>query len=282
MPGLSGVGTNGEGPGPVWKPHWKLTRDPFLDEDSPFVPLAAHQEAVARLAETIETGRRRAVVCAPAGVGKSRILAQAVAETRAPGRRVARAVAPSDGASLFAALAAGLGVRAASAGGRGQAWRSLADGVRVCRLQRLHVVLAVDDCQHLAAGDDRRDLDRLNHVDAHPAARVTVLQVFRSGTENVDEDANAPWELAIRVPALTRSECDAYVAARLAAAGRSEPAFTPRAIDRLHVHARGVPQAVNGLATLALMAGAVRGLEMVTPDVVEGAAVEGSWARATG
>lgn len=264
----------------MWKRHWKLARDPFLDEQSPFVPIETHQEAVARLVDTIESGRKLAVVREPGGMGKSRVLAQALAETRRPGRRVARLASPADGASLFAALAEGLGGRVPAGAGRSVAWRALAEAVRVCRWQRIQVVLAVDDCQDLVVAEDRRDLERLLHVDPHPATRLTVLQVFRA--EDEAPRAAGSWDLAIRLPALTRSECEQYLTTRLAAAGRAEPTFTPRAINRLHVHSRGVPRAVNSLATLALMAGALRGLEMLSPEVVEGVALEGSWSSEAG
>ena len=65
----------------------------------------------------------------------------------------------------------------------GRAGRQLGEAVRLCRWQRLRVILAIDDCQHLTDRADRLDLDRLVHLDPHPDSRLTVLQVFRS-----DED----------------------------------------------------------------------------------------------
>ena len=210
----------------MWKRHWKLTRDPFLDGDAPYVPLASREEAVARLVHTIESGQRLAIVRAPAGLGKSRVLARALAEMRSPSRRVAPLSSPIDGAGLLAGLAERLGIRVPAGSGRSTAWRALGDAVRLCRWQRLQVVLAIDDCQDLVDPTDRLDLERLVHLDPHPEARLTVVQVFR--TPEDDEPASAtPWELVIRLPALTRSEAERYLAAKLAAAGRDEPTFTP-------------------------------------------------------
>ena len=78
----------------------------------------------------------------------------------------------------------------------------------------------------------------------------------------------------IRLPALTRSEAEQYLAAKLAAAGRDEPTFTPRALNRLHACSLGIPRGLDRLASLALMAGALRGLEIVTPDLIEGVTQE--------
>ena len=83
---------------------------------------------------------------------------------------------------------------------------------------------------------------------------------------------------------MTRSETAHYVSTKLAAAGREREAFLPPAVGRLHALSGGNPRGVDRLATLALMAGAVRGLEVVTPDVVDGVAVEceGPWPELLG
>ena len=60
----------------VWMPHWGLSRDPFAEIESPYVSLPSHDEAVARLVFAVETAQRRAVFAAPAGLGKTAVLAQ--------------------------------------------------------------------------------------------------------------------------------------------------------------------------------------------------------------
>jgi type II secretory pathway predicted ATPase ExeA len=73
---------------------------------------------------------------------------------------------------------------------------------------------------------------------------------------------------------LTRSDAEAYLNAKLAMAGRPERTFTPRAITGLHAAAAGNPRTLDRLASLGLMAGALRGLEIITPDVIAGVARE--------
>ena len=152
----------------MWKSHWKLLRDPFGGGRGPYVPVPPHEEAVARLVDTIETGQRRAVFRAGAGLGKSMVLARALAETRSPVRRAVLVSSSGDGAGLLAGLAEGLGRRVPPGASRGLSWRALGEAVRLCRWQRLRVILAIDDCQHLTDPADRLDLDRLVHLDVAP------------------------------------------------------------------------------------------------------------------
>lgn len=250
----------------VWKRHWKLTRDPFLDGPSPYVSTPAHDEAVARLVDAMTSHQRRALLVAPGGLGKTRVLEEALSQSRAPGRRVARVVSPIDGGALFAGLAQQLGAVTPPDLSRSLAWRALCDAVRLCRWQRLHVVLTVDDCQDVMSPADHLDVERLVHVDPHPDARLTVVQIYRGAMEPLHPHG---WTLAIRLEPLTRNESQMYVERKLTAAGRSEPTFTPRAIHRLHACSEGVPQGLDRLGSLALMAGALQGLEMVTPEVVD-------------
>jgi MSHA biogenesis protein MshM len=256
----------------MWTRHWKLSRDPFAARDVPFVPTPGHAEAEARLIHAIEAAERSTCLRAAPGLGKTLVLSRALERTRDPSRRIARVAGPVDGPSVLAALADGLHARLPAGTSRPLAWKRLADAVRLGRLQGLHVVLAIDDCHLLADADDRLDLERLVHLDPHPRARLTVVQVGR-GPSGGDPD-RGPWELAIRLPPLTRSEAARYLTAKLAAAGRDEPVFTSRAITRLHALSGGNPRGLDRLAALALMAGALRRLEMIPAEVVEGVACE--------
>ena len=260
----------------MWLRHWGLARDPFAtdprrDPAASFVPIPAHDEAVARIGHALATAGRSTRLTAPAGLGKTMVLERALALARSPTRRVARVTSPVDGVGLMTSLAEGLGVRVKPGGGRASSWRALADAARLCRFQGLHVVLVVDGCHSLVDPSDRLDLDRLDHVDPDPSARVTVIRVGRPSDESPDP---VDWSVAIRLKPLTRSDAARYLDARLDRAGRPSPTFTPRAATRLHALSGGVPRGLDRLAQLALMAGAVRGLEMVSPEIVDASARE--------
>jgi MSHA biogenesis protein MshM len=254
----------------MWELHWKLSRDPFAESDAQFVSTPTHSETVARLVHAIATSQRSAVLRAPAGLGKTMVLTQVIAEARRLARRVAVAGSPVSGSSLWADLAEGLGLRVPLDASRSRAWRRLSDAVRLCSLQGQPVVLAIDDCHYLTEIDDQLDLSRLVHVCV--GAKLTVIQVGRE----VDADDTTPlgWELAVRLPPLTRNEAEFYVLTKLAAAGRRAPTFTTHALTRVHALSRGVPRGIDRIASLCLIVGASKGLDVISPDVVEGAALE--------
>jgi type II secretory pathway predicted ATPase ExeA len=189
--------------------------------------------------------------------------------TRNPLRRFARISGPIDGADLFGRLAVELGARGAPSDSRAVAWRALAEAARLCRWQGLHLLLVVDDCQGLTTSSDLMDLQRLDELDPDPSTRLTVLRLSRPS-----ELADSDWSLSVRLDPLTRSETATYVTTKLEAAGRSDPTFTPRAIARLQAASAGIPRGIDRLASLALIASACRGLEMVSPDVIDEAAAE--------
>jgi MSHA biogenesis protein MshM len=256
----------------VWRQYWQLANDPFPRSGASYVASSGHEEALARLQNTIDSGERRVVLRGAAGSGKTTLLNRLVNEGRRPSRRFARVAHPTNGPGLYAALAQGLGVR--PNGGRESAWKSLTDAMRLCRWQKVTPVLIVDDAQSLDNLEDRRDLECLEHLDTHPDARFSVVL---SWTEPEGDLCGAPtraWDLSIRLPALLRSESVRYVEQKLAAAGRAEPAFTPFALVRLHDLSGGVPRGLDRLAMLALMAGAMRKREVVTPDLVDAVAGE--------
>lgn len=242
----------------MWR-HWGLNRDPFLGPPG-FVPLPEHREAVERLLYTVEAGQPLGLLTAGEGLGKSVVLRQALAEARRADRRIVLAEAPVDASSLWNALADQLEGRSGSlSNDRVAAWRRLERAAKVCTIQGRRPVLAVDDAEGLG----RDDLERLGRIEG-----ATVLATLR----NEGESPAPPWTLAILLRPLTRSDADAYLTARLAAAGCREPIFTPRAVVRLHAAARGVPRGIDRLASSAMAAAASRGMEAVSSDVVDGVA----------
>jgi hypothetical protein len=258
---------------PVWERHWKLCGDPFLRNERPFVSTSTHEEALARLIDTIQTEEPHAVVHGASGHGKTAVLREAIAKTRGPGRRIAWASCPVDGPSMLGGLARGLGHGTAALSCRAEAWRLLGEAIRLCHWQELHAVLLIDDAHELSGADDRFDLERLGRLGATTTARVTVIEARRSENQDSGRDGDA-WGLSITLEPLTVSETERYLNDSLAAAGRQEPAFTRRAVVTIHSLSAGVPRAIGRLSSLALRAGALHGLEIVSNDVVEAAALE--------
>jgi type II secretory pathway predicted ATPase ExeA len=256
----------------MWIDHWGFTRDPFAELDSTYVSLPGHDEAAARLVYAIETHARRIVFNAPAGMGKSAVMRKVLTETRNPLRKFATIACPPDGTLFLTVVAEGLGNRLGRNPDRLTAWRSLDQSIRAAALEGMHVVIVIDHCQQLA-DSSRRDLELLIHLGSHSDAGVSVVQISRPDADRRSEFDDSGI-LSIELLPLTRSQVDGYVRSKMSAMGCDEPIFTPRAITRLQALSRGVPRRVQQLATLSLMAAAVRRLEIVPPDVVDGVATE--------
>jgi general secretion pathway protein A len=72
---------------------------------------------------------------------------------------------------------------------------------------------------------------------------------------------------------LSRDECAAYVAHRLAIAGGSaNVSFTSRAVDLVHRFTGGTPRLINLLCDRALLGGYSERQSRITPDLVKRAA----------
>ena len=142
----------------LWIAQWGLSRDPFADTSGTYVPLPGHEEAVARLLHTIESGGRLAVLSAPPGLGKTRVLGQALELARSPMRRIALAKCPTEWRRPRGSTCREAGVRVPASSGRGHAWGALERGIRLCTVQGLAVVLAVDGCRAVNSAETSETL----------------------------------------------------------------------------------------------------------------------------
>ena len=184
---------------PVWKRHWRLTGDPFLGPGAPYVRDVGPRRG-RRPAGGLDRDRASGSPCSARG------RAGQVDRPGAGGRRdegAAPAVRPgrrrrSTGRAMLAGLAAGLGVRSRRARAGRPPGRPWPTPCRLCRWQKIQAVLVVDDCQDLTDPADRRDLERLTHLDPNPAARLTVVQSFREPDD--DDGRTTRPRLATRDP----------------------------------------------------------------------------------
>jgi type II secretory pathway predicted ATPase ExeA len=253
--------------------HWGLSRDPFAEIESPYVSLPSHDEAVARLVFAVETSQRRAILAAAGGLGKTAVMRRVSSEVLSPRRRLASVSCPRDGALLFALLAERLGQRVVREPSRLAAWRALERAIRLASLQGYQVVMLIDDCDDQIGATVRRDLDSLAHLGSTTTTGLTIIQFERTQGEAQPFDCGA-WSLTIGLERLTRSQAERYLATKLEWAGTTERIFTPRALTRIHALSVGVPRVLEQLASICLMGGAIRGLEVINPEMVDAAAPE--------
>lgn len=257
----------------MWMQHWGLTRDPFAELGLPYVALPTHDEAVARLTYAIETCQRWVFVSAAEGLGKTTVLRRALAETRGPRRRCAVVSCPQDGVLLFALFAERLGARVAREPSRLGAWSALQRAIHARSLEGFRLTLVIEDCDSRLPDEARRDLESLVRLAPNMDVELTFIQVERTELEEERVPVDC-WDIAIRLEPLTASQVEQYLVMKLGEAGSRERIFTPRSITRLQSLSLGSPRVLERLATLSLMAGAVRGLEVITPELVDGVAQE--------
>jgi MSHA biogenesis protein MshM len=257
----------------VWLRHWGLTRDPFGGMHSPYVPLPSHDEALARLIYSIERQQRLITFFAEAGLGKTAVVRQAISQVRKPGRRSVMVHAPSDGLQLLGLLADGMGLPFQTGSDRQQTWRSLARRLRTAAIEGTHIVFVVDGWDTNPDPAVTQDLVALIESGRPHGSTASLIRVGRMNSDE-QETRGDSCVLSIGLQRLTRSEAETYLKAKLAAAGCHEPIFTPRGVTRLHSWSEGVPRALDQLATFSLMAAALQGLEVVSPDVVDGVSLQ--------
>lgn len=253
----------------MWLSYWDLNFDPFRPGAVGYLPTPTAEEAVARLVHQVEAGARRAELRGIAGLGKSAAVDEALRRLRGPSRAVVTVRRPADGEVLLRSLVEAIGPGRSSWSGRSDAFRRLLDGARLLGATGRGLVVAVDDDALLDAPEDARLLDRIEAIGAQSRARFGLIVAGRGPSTAAD-----PWGLAVRLDRLTRGEASAYLAGKLAAAGREAPAFSERAIARLHAVAGGLPRALDRLAGLAMRIGAVERRAMIEAEVIEGVARE--------
>jgi type II secretory pathway predicted ATPase ExeA len=128
-----------------------------------------------------------------------------------------------------------------------------------------NVILAIDE-SHMLTGDQLESVRMLTSHDLDSGSPLTVLLIgqptlrrrLRVG-DMAALDQRVQLRCVIPSPAITAAEADGYLRAHLAHAGRSDTLFSDDAVRVIHSCARGMPRAINRLATTALLAACTAG-----------------------
>ncbi|HEX6448584.1 MAG TPA: AAA family ATPase [Trebonia sp.] len=241
--------------------HYGFTRMPFT-KDVPVAALfssAACKEAVARLRWLI-SARGLGVITGEVGAGKTASLRAAVDGLDASRHALVYLPNPKVGVrGIHGALATALGkapcfytsdlipqVEAALAAEADERNRN--------------VILAIDEA-HMLTGDQLEAVRMLTSHDLDSGSPLTVLLIGQPTlrrrlrvSDMAALDQRVQLKYAFPAPSLTTAEADGYIRAHLAHAGRTDTLFSDDAVRAIHSHARGLPRAINRLATTALLA----------------------------
>ena len=190
-----------------------------------------------------------------------------------PGGGVAMIQATSDTGQMLGMLVERLGQPVGRAAGLPPKWQALACAFRVAALQRLQIVLALDDW---TVGCEARVLRDLQALAQNGSGQGPGLTVIRVGCPPMDGRPQVRGYLEARDRPDAANPFSGRRLSHRQARGRRvlRADLYPARSTRLHGLSTGVPRGVEQLAALSLMAGAVRGLEVITPDVVDGVAQE--------
>jgi type II secretory pathway predicted ATPase ExeA len=139
-------------------------------------------------------------------------------------------------------------------------------------------VVVVDEAQNLSW----ELLEEIRLLTNLETSSEKLLQIVLSGQPELEEKLRHPSvrqlrqrvALWCRTLPLNEKQTTAYVGERLRLAGAKEPIFTPEALSLVHRYSRGIPRIINLLCEHSLIVAYVEQTQQVTPQMVEGVAVE--------
>ena len=239
--------------------HYGFTRTPFGKDLAPSMlcHYPAHAEAVARITWC---ARERAVgvITGEVGAGKTVAARAAIASLDQTRYTLIYLADPTTGTrGIHHHVVTALGGRPAH--GTATLAAQAADLLAAEHNERGRVpVLVCDESHMLTHGqlEAVRILTNSNMDAASPLACLLIGQPTLRRMLRLGVLAALDQRIALRyaMPAMTAEQTAAYITHHLKLAGRSDPLFSDNAVALIHDAARGLPRAVNNLATQALVA----------------------------
>jgi general secretion pathway protein A len=258
--------------------HYGLDRKPFSKTPDPafLFPSRQHAEALARLSHAVEE-REIAVLTGEVGAGKT-TLSRALVDAFADRCRFSFVINPAlPPAQLLGAIAEGFGLPATRR--KSETWSRLGEHLATLDGEGHFAVVVIDEAQLLAGRSAFDELRLLTNLAADDRMLVGLLLVGQPELrDRLRDRGGEPFAqrvgVAYHVGALDEVETGAYLAHRLAVAGRTVPLFEPEAVTAIHRHTGGLPRRVNQLAASALLEGFAREASEISPEVVDAAAAD--------
>jgi type II secretory pathway predicted ATPase ExeA len=261
--------------------HFGFSRMPFGKDIAPGAlhQHKGHAEAVARISWCVAESAT-GLVTGEVGSGKT-VAVRAATSTLDPSRHhIIYLGCPAIGArGVYAAIVSALGAkpRFHNASLIPQAQSALAAEVDE---RGRRVVLLVDEA-HMLSGEQLEELRMLTNDNASLDSRST-LSLLLIGQPSLRRRvklgmfAALDQRIALRyaMPPMEPAETGSYIALHLSQAGRSDRLFSDDAVALIHQVGRGLPRAVNNLATQALVATYAQGKAIVDEAAARAAAAE--------
>lgn len=263
----------------MYRPFYRLLRRPFTKTPDPdfLYQSATHGEALARLEHGIEE-RELVVLTGEIGTGKT-TLSRALIDRLDGNHRVVLIVHPRlTAAQLIEHIAGRLGVDPLPA-----RKHALVDAL-ASQLYHLDEggctpVVIIDEAQLIDRKEVFDELRLLCNIQLDDRSLLSLILIgqpelkrrltrpsYRAFAERIG--------LAYHLGAFPLDETRAYIEHRVRVAGRSEPLFTPDAIELVHESACGIPRRINNIAANALLTGFGRERDPVDAGIVRDVVVD--------
>lgn len=267
--------------------HFGLAEAPFgLTPDTDFFHASApHQEALNTLLYALRNGEGFIRITGAVGTGKTLLCRMLLAALPADCQGLYLPNPAIEPAGILFAVAEELGLEPAPTDDLYRLHKAL--HARLIELARcgIRAVLLIDEAQAMS----RPCLEAVRLLSNLETEKRKLLSIVLFGQPELDALIDSIPQFKTRISfhdslrPLTRAELDAYLAHRLARAGRVDPGrplFAPAAVALLHRASGGVPRIINIVAHKALMLAWGRGLPQAGRREVREAADDTLAARA--
>jgi general secretion pathway protein A len=267
----------------MYKAFYGLQRNPFeITPDPSFLfPTKRHNEALAALYYGVRRHKGFVVLTGEVGTGKT-LLLRCLLQLLNQSADVKYAYVFNGRLSPLEFLqyvAGDLGLPAAGKN-KSELLLQLASYVVSRGEKKLTTVLVVDEAHHLSS-DILEEVRLLTNLET---ANEKLLQILLVGQPELDEKLDSfdlrqlKQRIALRshLQALDLAETKGYIERRMQLAGSAAPGavFPEETVALIHRHSRGFPRLINTICENALVASYARQERAVSPEVIDGIAVD--------
>jgi len=258
-----------------------LRENPFHVSPDPrfYFPTRAQESALTELLFGVETRQGLMVLTGEAGTGKTTLLNQFLDWLQHRGRSSAYVFhALLEPLELLQFILRDFGVSCTS-NHKGDVVDALYSWLRARYAAGDLPVLILDEAQALP----KETLDELRLLLNLETPRGKLLQIILSGQPELDEKLRLPALRQLRqrimfhsrILLFTQEETAAYIARRLATAGRADSSlFPPEVVDAIYAYSRGIPRVVNLLSEHALISAYAEQQRIISPEMIRRIAVD--------
>lgn len=264
----------------MYKGFYKLHSNPFGTSPDPrFLYMMPHtREALACLEYGISARKGFTVLTGEVGTGKTTLLRRALSSFN--GRRVSTSFVFNprlETLDFLEFVLTDFGITPANRTKSGMLLQLNRWLIERFRMEETCVVV-VDEAQNLSW----ELLEEIRLLTNLETSSEKLLQIVLSGQPELEEKLRHPSvrqlrqrvSLWCRTQPLNEAQTHAYVGERLRIAGATRPLFTPAALDLIYRYSRGIPRVTNLLCEHALIVGYVEQAPEITPEIVQGVAIE--------